>query len=101
MSMECNSSFQLVSSSRFLNVTVRLTTNGDRANRHGHNLPGRQVAESALIRNRAMAQQLRQHSQSLVGEILVDEGFLSGQRLGCAARRLVIFFFAARENLWV
>ena len=44
--------------------------------RYGHELPGRQIAESALIRNRAMAQQLCQHAQGLVCEILVDEGFL-------------------------
>ena len=46
--------------------------------RQRHELPGRQVAEPALIRNRAMAQQLCQHAQRLVGEILVDEGFLPG-----------------------
>ena len=46
--------------------------------RQRHELPGHQVAESALIRNRAMAQQLCEHAQGLVGEILVDEGFLPG-----------------------
>ena len=39
-----------------------------------------------------MAQQPGQHGQRLVGEILVDKGFLSGKSLGCAARGLFIFF---------
>ena len=46
--------------------------------RQRHELPGHQVAESAVIRNRAMAQQLCEHAQSLVGEVLVDERFLPG-----------------------
>ena len=32
-----------------------------------------------------MSEQLRQHAQRLVGEILVDEGFLPGQGFSCAA----------------
>jgi len=39
-----------------------------------------------------MAQQLCKHAQSLVSEILVDEGFLPGQCFSCAAGGLVIFF---------
>ena len=46
--------------------------------RQRHELPGHKVAESALIRNRAVAQQLCEHAQSLVGQILVDERFLPG-----------------------
>ena len=46
--------------------------------RQRHELSGHQVAESALIRNRAMAQQLCEHAQGLVRQILVDEGFLPG-----------------------
>ena len=46
--------------------------------RQRHELPGHQIAESALIRNGAVAQQLGQHAQSLIGQILVDEGFLPG-----------------------
>ena len=45
--------------------------------RQRHELPVHQVAESALIGNGAMPQQLCEHAQSLVGEILVDERFLS------------------------
>ena len=37
-----------------------------------------EVAESALIRNGAISQQLCQHSQSLISQILVDEGLLPG-----------------------
>lgn len=46
--------------------------------RRRHGLSGHQVAESALMRNRAMAQQLCEHAQSLLGQILVDEGLLPG-----------------------
>jgi hypothetical protein len=46
--------------------------------RQRHELPSHKVAESALIRNRAMAQQLCEHAQGLVRQILVDEGFLPG-----------------------
>ena len=46
--------------------------------RQRHELSGHQVAESALVRNRAVAQQLCEHAQSLVGKILVEEGFLPG-----------------------
>jgi hypothetical protein len=53
----------------------------DLSNRSGHKLAGRQVTESTLIRQRAMAQQLCEYAQRLIGEILVDEGFLPGQRL--------------------
>jgi hypothetical protein len=52
--------------------------------RQRHELSCRQVAESAPIRNRAMAQQLGQHGQRLVGEILVDERFLSAEVLSRA-----------------
>ena len=48
----------------------------DLSNRSGHKLAGRQVTESTLIRQRAMAQQLCEYAQRLIGEILVDEGFL-------------------------
>ena len=48
-----------------------------------------------------MAQQLRQHGQRLVGEILVDEGFLPGQSLGCTAGGLGVFLPVPLENLWV
>src|SRR5271157_3121268 len=65
--------------------------------RQRHELSGHQVAESALVRNRAMPQQLGQHGQGLVGEILVDEGFLPGQSLGCTAGGLVIFFPVSLE----
>src|ERR1039458_8399022 len=47
-------------------------------------LPSSQIAEPALIRHRAMAQQLCEHAQSLVGEILVDERFLSADGLSRA-----------------
>ncbi len=50
----------------------------NRANQQRRQLPGRQVAEPTLIRQSAMPQQLGEHAQRLVGEILVDEGFLSG-----------------------
>ena len=46
--------------------------------RQRHELPSGQVVEPALIRQKAMAQQLCEHAQGLVGEILVDERFLSG-----------------------
>ena len=46
--------------------------------RRGHKLPSSQIAESTLIGDSAMAQQLGQHGQRLVGEILVDEGVLPG-----------------------
>jgi len=57
----------------------------DPTNWQRRQLASRQVAETALKRNRAMAEQLGQHSQRLVGEILIDEGFLPGQSLGCGA----------------
>jgi hypothetical protein len=53
------------------------------------------------MRQKAMAQQLCKHAQSLVGEILVDEGFLSGQSLCRTAGGLVIVFLVSLENLWV
>ena len=45
-----------------------------------------------------MAQQLGEHAQRLVGEILVDEGFLSGQRLRRTARRLIVILSTSRGN---
>ncbi len=51
---------------------VRLIVGRGRANRQRRQVPCSQVAETARIRQRAMAQQLRQHSQSLVSAILVD-----------------------------
>jgi len=63
---------------------VRLSTCRNRANRKRHKLSGRKVAEPALIRNRTMAQQLCEHAQSLVGEILVDQRFLSAEGLSRA-----------------
>ena len=62
-------------------VSLRSVFLDSSVDRHCHNVSGCQVAEPALIRSRSMAQQLCQHSQSLVGEILVDEGFLPGQSL--------------------
>ena len=50
----------------------------NRANQQRRHLSGRQVAEPTLIRQCAMPQQLGEHAQSLVGQILVDEGFLPG-----------------------
>jgi hypothetical protein len=48
----------------------------NRANQQRRHLSGRQVAEPTLIRQCAMLQQLGEHAQRLVSEILVDEGFL-------------------------
>ena len=45
-----------------------------------------------------MPQQLGEHAQSLVGEILVDEGFLPGQSLCRAAGGLVVVFLARCGN---
>ena len=42
-----------------------------------------------------MAQQLCQHSQSLICEILVDEGLLPGESFSRAARGLVIIFLVS------
>jgi hypothetical protein len=50
----------------------------NRVNQQRRQLSGRQVAEPTLLGQCAMPQQLGQHGQRLVGEILVDEGFLSG-----------------------
>lgn len=55
-------------------TVTQLTPNSLRHPTQRHKLPGSQIAESSLIRNRAMAQQLCEHAQSLVGEVLVDEG---------------------------
>jgi len=71
----------------------------NRANQQRRHLPGHQVAESTLIRNSAMAQQLCEHPQSLIGEILIDEGFLSGQSLSSAARWLIVVFLARCGDL--
>ena len=49
----------------------------NRANQQRRHLSGRQVAEPTLIRQCAMPQQLGEHAQSLVGETLVDQRFLS------------------------
>ena len=50
----------------------------NRANQQRRHLAGRQVAEPTLIRQCAMPQQLGEHAQSLVGEILVDEWLSPG-----------------------
>jgi len=42
-----------------------------------------------------MSQQLCHHSQRLIGEIVVDEGFLPGQSFSRAARGLVIVFLVS------
>ena len=39
-----------------------------------------------------MAEQLSQHSQRLVSQVLIDEWFLAGQRFGRTARGLIIVF---------
>jgi hypothetical protein len=59
-------------------LSLRLTIPRTLTDRQRHELPGHEVAEPALIRNRAVSQQLGQQAQSLVGKILIDEGFLPG-----------------------
>ena len=48
-----------------------------------------------------MAEQLTQHSQRLVSQVLIDEWFLAGQRFGRTARGLIVVFLVYRENLRV
>ena len=47
-----------------------------------------------------MAEQLREHAQGLVSEVLVDEGFLPGQRFGRAARWLIVILSAWCGDFW-
>ena len=59
-----------------LTPTVRSVASRDGSDRDGHNLSVDEITESTLVQQRAVAQQLGQHGQRLVGEILVDKGFL-------------------------
>jgi hypothetical protein len=47
-----------------------------------------------------MAQQLGEHAQGLISQILIDEGLLSGQSLGRAAGRLIVVFVTCCGNFW-
>ena len=82
-------------------VSLRSVFLDGRVDRYWHNVSGCQVAEPTMVRSRAMTQQLGQHAQSLVGEILVDEGLLPSQSLCCTAGGLVVFLLVSLENLRV
>ena len=70
------------------------------ADRQRHELANSRVAEPAMVGQRPTAQQLGQHCECLVGEVLIDERFLSGERLGRTARRLFMLL-AFRGHDWV
>lgn len=53
-----------------------------------------------MIRNRATAKQLCEHPQCLVGEILVEKRFLSGESFRGTARRLIVLVSLSRDDLW-
>ncbi len=48
-----------------------------------------------------MAEQVTQHSQRLVSQVLIDEWFLAGQRFSRTARGLIIVFLVYCEDLRV
>jgi hypothetical protein len=62
-------------------------------------MPGRQIAEPALIAKRSALQQLCEQGKRLICEILIDEGLLSAKGFGGTARWLIVLLSFAGDDL--